>query len=284
MSKDDEHREYERSSSFARSFFQAGGGAEEGGNGNSGGDDGADGQPGDGGRRRRGRRLSRGNSDGQNSLAFTAAAAMVGEGEPTGNLPHMGDAADRQNSWYTDALAQGGVGEDLAAILGQVKSETQEEDLVADNDEVLEQYRIMAHVEASMRVQDNIGFDMAEYEKRRKLYPDSGEKNGSTTTRKSKPQLPEPCKVNSSSRAQMIPEEPPLLPPRANRKFVEQRTPRVSELCVGNIFRGTANNLPAGEHVVRCLGCRTSLRVNMLANLVNCPDCNTVSPASSTRR
>jgi hypothetical protein len=281
--------EFERSSSFARSFFQAGGGAEEGGGG-GGGDDGANGQPSprDGMRRRQSRRrLSRSSSghnsdDGPNAGAAAAGAAMVGEDEPTGNLPHLGEASaskDRQGSWYTDALLQGG--EDMAAILGHVQNSSQEENHLADDDQVLEQYRIMAHVEASMRVQENTGFDMAEYEKRRKLHPDSGQKG--EYSKKPKPRLPEPRKVTSSSRSQMKPEEPPLPPPRANRRFLEQRTPRVPELCTGNLVRGTAN-LPAGEHVVRCLGCRTQLRVNLLANLVSCPDCHTVSPASSTRR
>jgi hypothetical protein len=229
---------------------------------------------------RRGRRESRGSihisGDSQTS-ANAAAAAMIGEDEPVGNLPHLGESSrDRQNSWYTDALAQGG--EDMAAILGQVKNDTQDENHVSDNDEVLEQYRIMAHVEASMRVQENTGFDMVEYEK---LHPDSGQKG--EYCKKPKPRLPEPRKVTSSSRSQMKPEEPPLPPPRANRRFLEQRTPRVPELCTGKVIRGTAI-LPAGEHLVRCLGCRTQLRVNMLANLVSCPGCHTVSPASSTRR
>jgi hypothetical protein len=274
--------EFERSSSFARSFFQAGGGAEESGGADGGGDDGIDGQTRDGMRRRQSRRrLSRNSGDSQNAAA-AAAAAVVGEDEPIGNLPHLGEASDdRKNSWYTDALLQGG--EDIAAILGQVKDSSQGENDVADDDEVLEQYRIMAHVEASLRVQENTGFDMAEYEKRRKLHPDSTTKGA--YFKKPKPRLPESRKVNSSSRPQqMKPEEPPLPPPRANRRFLEQRTSRVPELCAGDIVRGSATNLPAGEHVVRCLGCRTQLRVNMLATLVSCPECHTVSPASSTRR
>jgi hypothetical protein len=283
MSRDGQPK-FDRSSSFARSFFDAGGGAEEGG-GDVGGDvggDSADGQPGDGRRPRRGRRLSRnGGSIRMSGDQASAAAAKVGDDEPIGNLPHLGDSQnDRKNSWYNDALAQGG--EDMAAILGQVKNENHDGNGIPDDDEVLEQYRIMAHMEASMRVQENTGFDMNEYEKRRKLHPNSG-KTGDYT-KKPKPRLPEPCKVASSSRAQMKPEEPPLPPPRANHRFLEQRTPRVPELCVGNVVRVSGTNLPAGEHVVRCLGCRTQLRVNMLANLVSCPECHTVSPASSTRR
>ena len=267
---------FDRSSSFARSFFQAGDGDE-------GGDD-ADKKSVDVEPRRRSRRLSAGGPriSGEIMASAAATAAVVGEDEPTGNLPHLGDSTkDRQNSWYTDAIAQGG--EEIAAMLGHVKDESQEGNGVPDEDEVLEQYRIMAHMEASMRVQENTGFDMTEYEKRRKLLPDSGKKGSGDYSKKPKPRLlPEPRKA--TSRAQMKPEEPPLPPPRANRRFLEQRTPRVPELCAGIVVRASTTNLPAGEHVVRCLGCRTQLRVNMLANLVSCPECHTVSPASSTRR
>ena len=318
--------EFARSSSFARSFFQAGGGNDhlddsyhdvndaggQGGGGQGGGGQAVGGSPDGGGsggastpmvqgadmqgnprgamkRRSSRRRLSRGSGGAsgrnlmQSAAAAAAAAAAVGEDEPLSNLPHVGEdpKVDRQTSWYTDALLQGG-SDNLNAILGQVQDETREEANM-DDDEVLEQYRIMAHVEANIRVKENTGFDLAEYEKRRKLQPETGKK-GDYGSKRPKARLPEPRKVTNSTRASMKAEEPPMPNPRPNRRFIDQRTPRVPELCPGIVVRGTASNLPDGEHVVRCLGCRSQLRVNMLATLVNCPDCSTVSPASSTRR
>jgi hypothetical protein len=258
------------------------------------------------GRRQRSqrRRSSKGRMSGdENSLGLTAnnntatnnnntAMAMqqsmhFDEGEPTQNLPHMGDGtsgkADRQSSWYTDALLQGGGVEDISSILGQVQDAAAAADDTPPDDEVLEQYRIMAHVEANIRVKDNTGFDMNEYERRRKLQPEPTKGDYYSGTKKPKPRLPEPRLIGGSGGSSVQKaEEPPLPPPRANRRFVEQRTPKVPELSPGVIVRGQTH-VPEGEHVVRCLGCKTQLRVNILATLVNCPDCSTVSPASSTR-
>jgi hypothetical protein len=221
-------------------------------------------------------------------LPPVSAASVIpsyNEGEPTQNLPHVGDSTgkvDRQTSWYTDALLQGGT-EDLSAILGQVQdAAAQAEDNRADDDEVLEQYRIMAHVEANIRVTDNTGFDMAEYEKRRKMQPEKTKGDYYSGNKKPKPLLPEP-RLSGGGSATLKAEEPPLPPPRANRRFIEQRTPKVPELSAGVVVRGQMH-IPEGEHTVRCLGCKSQLRVNMLATLVNCPDCSTVSPASATRR
>lgn len=289
-------QELTRSSSFARSFF-----GQEGDN-HDGGANGDLTPHGPGMRRQRSRRRmsgrsgSRGSGDKNTMAAVAAAAASIhyDEGEPSQNLPHVGDAdgdADpplppsaRQTSWYTDALLQGGT-EDLNAILGQVQdaAAAATEETRSDDDEVLEQYRIMAHVEANIRVKDNTGFDMAEYEKRRKMQPEPTSGGYYTGNKKPKPKLPDPRPVSGAGGGLLQPEEPPLPPPRANRRFIEQRTPRVPELQQGVVVRGQTQP-PDGEHVVRCLGCKTHLRVNMLATLVSCPDCLTVSPASSTRR
>lgn len=283
-------QELTRSSSFARSFF---GGQGEDANGGDGG------QQGPGMRRQRSRRRmsgrgSRGSGDKNTMDAAAAAAASVhyDDGEPIQNLPHQGEAppppgSARQSSWYTDALLQGGT-EDLSAILGQVQDVAAanhgQGGAADDDDEVLEQYRIMAHVEANIRVKDNTGFDMAEYEKRRKMQPEPTKGDYYSGNTKPKPKLPDPRPVGAGGGGGMLlPEEPPLPPPRANRRFIEQRTPRVPELLPGVVVRGQSQP-PDGEHFVRCLGCKSQLRVNMLATLVNCPDCSTVSPASSTRR
>ena len=246
---------------------------------------------GGGQRRRQSRRASRGGrSSGQDTGILEAAqAAQYEEGEPTQNLPHLGGNTDgkpdRQSSWYTDALAQGGGAEDLSSILGQdfdaAAKASQPEDISPD-DEVLEQYRIMAHVEANIRVKDNTGFDMAEYEKRRKMQPEATKGDYYSGNKKPKPRLPEPRLVAGGGSMQK-PEEPPLPPPRPNRRFLEQRAPAVPELSPGIAVRGQTR-VPDGDHVVRCLGCKVQLRVSILATLVSCPDCMTVSPASSTRR
>jgi hypothetical protein len=215
----------------------------------------------------------------------------VKEGPTTGSTK-----SDRLPSWYTEALLQGGASDELNAMLAQVQNvevaAARGEHYTDEEDDVLEQYRIMAHVEANIRVKENTGFDLTEYENRRKLLDHNG-KEERVMSRKPKPYLPEPSKVlpanssSSSRRGALKPEEPPIPPPRVNRGFMEQRTPRVPELSPGSLVRGSAIHdgvLSEGEHVVRCLACRSQLRVNMLSSLVSCPECNTVSPASSTRR
>jgi len=288
----DPREEMTRSSSFARSLYQSTDGADADANGEA-----ADGH---GMRRQRSRRRmsgrgsnpTRSSGSGDAGMMAAAAAVQYDEGEPTQNLPHVGDASGappppnsgRQSSWYSDALLQGGGTEDLTAILGQVQhSDARADQAQTDDDEVLEQYRIMAHVEANIRVKDNTGFDMAEYEKRRKMQPEPTKGDYYTGTKKPKPKLPEPRVMGGGGGGMIQPEEPPLPPPRANRRFIEQRSPKVPELCPGVVVRGQSQ-VPDGEHVVRCLGCRSQLRVNMLASLVSCPDCATVSPASSMRR
>lgn len=274
-----------RASSFRRSLYaqQAG-------------DGGANGEDENGGlrRQRSRRRLSgRGGSIGDNknsvidAAAAAAAAAMsYDDDEPKRSVPRAGEEnspTTRKSSWYSDALLQGG-SEDLNAILGQVQDIPNQagEESRSDEDEVLEQYRIMAHVEANIRVKDNTGFDMAEYEKRRKLQPEPTKGDYYTGSSKPKPKLPEPRLLGSST-AVLLPEEPPLPAARANRRFIEQRTPRVPELCPGVVVRGQSH-VTDGEHVVRCLGCKVQLRLSILASLVSCPECYTVSPATSSRR
>ena len=243
------------------------------------------------------RNLLRNSASSAGNNDFAAAAALVaaedegiggvartssssgGGGNPTGRM-------ERQDSWYQDVLMQGGA-EGLGGILGEAMPNNVAANAsgppVADDDEVLEQYRIMAHVEANIRVKENTGFDLAEYEKRRKLHEpvNSGR---STNQKKPKAKLPEPKRI-TSSRSNVHLEEPRLPPPRINRKYIEQRVEsRVPEICPGVIVHGSSTQSPMGEHIVRCLGCRSHLRVKMLATLVKCPECNTLSPASSTRR
>lgn len=304
----------ERSSSFARSFFQAGQDAID--VGDAGGEavdpealvtpsPAVNGDlPGVGMRRQRSRRRMSGReSRSGGAMAAAAAAALQADEEEPGHnangnhnqatneteaIPPATEQG-RQSSWYNDAMKQGG-GEDLSAILGQVQDDTAAaaaEQPRSDEDEVLEQYKIMAQFEASLRVTDNTGFDMAEYEKRRKLQPEPEKTEYYTGSSTPKPRLPEPRPIHSATggaSSSTKPEEPPLPPPRPNRRFLDpSRTRSVPELMMGTVVRGQPH-LPPGEHFVRCLGCKTRLSVDLQASLVSCPDCSTVSPASSTRR
>lgn len=272
-----------RTSSFRRSLYA------DGGNNNNGEDENGQGLRRQRSRRRlSGRASSIGGGD-KNNPMVAAAAAVAGmsfdDDEPKRSVPRAGEDSPttRKSSWYSDALLQGG-SEDLNAILGQVQdmpNPTGEESR-SDEDEVLEQYRIMAHVEANIRVKDNTGFDMAEYEKRRKLQPEPTKGDYYSGNNKPKPKLPEPRLLGSST-AVLLPEEPPLPAARANRRFIEQRTPRVPEVCPGVVVRGQSH-VTDGEHLVRCLGCKVQLRLSILASLVSCPECSTVSPATSSRR
>ena len=202
-------------------------------------------------------------------------------------MPSRPEAAKRQNSWYQDALLQGGGSQDLAAILGEEGVVPNDDGAVINNEEVLEQYRIMAHVEASIRVKENTGFDMSDYEKRRKMHPEPRKGDYYTGKQAPKPKLPPPKRVSPGgvSQVSMIPREPTLPANLVDPKFVQNASisRRVPELSPGVVMQGSAA-LPRGEHAVRCLGCQAKLRVNLVAMLVQCPDCSTVSPASSTRR
>jgi hypothetical protein len=141
----------------------------------------------------------------------------------------------------------------------------------------------MAQLEAQLRVKDNTGFDMTEYQERRRSQTESAGTEGYYKGMLPKPLVPEPRGVTSLASA--VPEEPPLLQSsRLSRRFLQVRPPpRVPELCPGGVVRGQST-LPDGEHLVRCLGCRVNLRVNMMASLVSCPECSTVSPACALKR
>lgn len=275
----------ERSSSFARSFYR---GAENPGAQNNN-------FPVPKGRpmgRRQSSRRTPGDGpplSGSMQGAAAAAAALVPENEPLDDsYKQPPETEGRANSWYMEALQQGNSPAELDNILGKASAEETNQNSGFggfDDEEVLEQYRIMAQHEANLRVKENTGFDIAEYQKRRKLQGNEPtDKRGLYGGgKKPKIRLPEPRKFLSST-ATPKPEEPPLPQPRLlHTKFLKQEQPFVPELCPGVTVRG-GSTVPHDEHIVRCLGCRGQLRVKILATLVSCPDCNTVSPASSTRR
>ncbi|CAJ1957142.1 unnamed protein product [Cylindrotheca closterium] len=233
-------------------------------------------------RKQKSKRMSR-NRGGDERLQSAAKAAQTisyGEGEPVDALPHLasGEATAARSSWYNDVINQGGTDE-LNAIL-------QEANIMANNqdeEEVLEQYRIMAHVEASIRVKENTGFDMSEYEKRRKLHPEQPKLDYFDKSRKPKQILPDAKDMSGvNSNGMMRAEEPPLPLPTPNRRYLEQRAPLTPDLVDGEPIRG--GSIPTGFVSVKCLGCKIPLKVNMFATLMRCSECSTVSPVTSSRR
>eukprot|EP00526_Cylindrotheca_closterium_P001225 CAMPEP_0113627114 /NCGR_PEP_ID=MMETSP0017_2-20120614/14034_1 /TAXON_ID=2856 /ORGANISM="Cylindrotheca closterium" /LENGTH=240 /DNA_ID=CAMNT_0000537341 /DNA_START=59 /DNA_END=781 /DNA_ORIENTATION=- /assembly_acc=CAM_ASM_000147 len=233
-------------------------------------------------RKQKSKRMSRNREDDERFQSAAAAAQNIsyGEGEPVHDLPHVasgGGAGDR-SSWYNDVINQGGTDE-LNAIL----QEANMAGINQDEDEVLEQYRIMAHVEASIRVKENTGFEMSEYEKKRKLHPEQNKLDYFDKSRKPKQILPDAKNMSAGgSSGMMRAEEPPLPPPRPNRRYLEQKAPLTPDLVDGVAARGL--NIPFGFVSVKCLGCKTSLKVNMFGTLVRCSECSTVSPVTSSRR
>lgn len=182
---------------------------------------------------------------------------------------------EQRSSFYAD-LQQGGSDELDRVLMASAKDANTH----VSDDESLEQFRIMAHIEAKNRVKQNTGFDMVEYENRRKLHPEPNKLDYFDGSRKPKAVLPEPKPLTAGSGIRA--EEPSLPPPRPNKRYLEPREPLVPDLCDGFVVRG--GGIPDGECPVRCLGCKAQLHVNMLATLVRCPDCSTVSPATSSRR
>lgn len=277
----------QRQSSFARSFFQSAsehgalyGTASDDGNTNT-----SDDSPGfpvprsrptsrASFRRRTGSSMSM-----SMAIAATAAASYIGD-----STDDNSDDGFANSSWYADAHQQGRTDTNLKEILTDDRPEDLTEGFGVD--EVLEQYRIMAQHEARLRVKANIGFDIDEYENENKATVPTDKRSIYGGIKKPTVCLPEPKRRPQRLSTQLQPEEPPLLPPRPNTKLVQQKSKRVPELLPGSAIRGGGpQSIPPGEHMVRCLGCRSNLRVNQKATLVSCPDseCKVISPASSTR-
>lgn len=240
-----------------------------------------EGVPTPGGRllRRLSRRRSKRTVGSSTSLTLEEAAAEASSfGQGLEKSDSMGDSKKSVDSWYRDAMLQG-AGGDISALLG--KNGEAPASVPSEEDEVLEQYRMMAHVEANIRVKDNTGFDPTEYEKKREMQPEI-ETEYYSGRNKPPMKLPEPRVIGGRSGLPRV-AEPSLPPTRANLRFVTHKGPQVPELSIGVLLRGQTQ-VPDGEHIVRCLGCKTKLKVSILATLVRCPDCSTVSPSSSTRR
>ena len=95
-----------------------------------------------------------------------------------------------------------------------------------------------------------------------------------------KPTLPMPTMLPPEipTRTNGTPLQPPPCPVDWVAKTIPP--PKQAEMQMGQTCAPAAGQ----QHRVRCLGCRQTLSISQWATLVNCPDCSTISPATSTRR
>eukprot|EP00534_Pseudo-nitzschia_fraudulenta_P001369 CAMPEP_0201122660 /NCGR_PEP_ID=MMETSP0850-20130426/6239_1 /ASSEMBLY_ACC=CAM_ASM_000622 /TAXON_ID=183588 /ORGANISM="Pseudo-nitzschia fraudulenta, Strain WWA7" /LENGTH=193 /DNA_ID=CAMNT_0047389393 /DNA_START=61 /DNA_END=639 /DNA_ORIENTATION=- len=141
-------------------------------------------------------------------------------------------------------------------------------------EDIREQYRIMAQMEANLRVKDKTGFDMAEYKQQvRRLKEQQKQEEDEIEKRyrtKPKPMLPQAKESSSGTNegsndpvtGPSRPQEPTLPFTRANRRYTRngrnnKNRVRVPELCLGvvvspNSIATTTAALPGDEHLVKC--------------------------------
>lgn len=238
--------------------------------------------------------------DSLSSAAASLASTGANSGRGSLSSPLAVAAAPPRNAeenWLRQSMMRqsaAGVGFDMNAIDAALK---EDEALEAgfDDEEVLEQYRIMAQHEATLRVKANTGFDMADYEKRRKVTGNETKDKKELYGGGKKPKLglPPPQVILSSANNHHNSttglSSPPLISLTDRRNgshsdnyslFLDQQKKKADalpELSQGDVVRSTQT--AEGELVVRCWGCRLNLRVNYIATLVRCPECGTVSQA-----
>lgn len=241
---------------------------------------------------------------GTSASSFAREAAFLASGEDVEKkqkqkqgLPSEENAVprpelgERQPSWYRDALGQMSA-EDLQAFLnegGASGGMTASVDGVLDtavegfeNEQVLEQYRIMARHEARQLVKDNLGYDPVERMKERLA---EQEFNGAGNLKKETQQVSLPPmsvpKISHDIDTNLCLPKGELPPSR----FMEPTAmKRENELVTGKLISTTGDSEGIMAHVVRCLGCRSHLQVPVSATMVHCSGCATISPATSTRR
>jgi len=214
------------------------------------------------------------------STRFSDLASLSEDGSSRSFKPSA--QAKRMSSWMMD--------EDIQKFLNDVDDEDEQKKAslatggTFEDTEVLEQYRLMAHFEAYERVKENIGFDIEVYEERKKMDGDKPVDKKWLYGGGKKPEtlLPDVSEFDSSQDTTQMDEPPPPVP-TFKSKWLKQKQSRVPELCPGAVIHET-ESIPHDESIVRCLGCKVQLRVKTLATLVSCPNCKTVSPASTTRR
>lgn len=195
-----------------------------------------------------------------------------------------------------DAAAMGGMGGDSSVAAPPSFSEAATSGTL-DEEQMREQYRIMATHEAAARVKANTGYDP-----NAKQSASGGESGSGASAAAAAPRPPGPKPREGRPLPGPRPREPPLPPPRINRSILGPIPPgeRVPELCSGTLvgpegggdklvqlLRGGVDGeetaVADDEHVVRCLHCKSGLKVKKMASLVRCYVCETVSPATSFR-
>jgi hypothetical protein len=229
---------------------------------------------------------------------------------PGGSGAERPSLGERQPSWMRDALEQMSAGDVEAFLNGShatmtihsaatAASSPNQNHLLYDgfeNTEVLEQYRIIAHHEARQRVKENLGYDPIERAQEEHLNSKqdssrdiSGGKKESILNEVILPPMCPPAVIPAVTTGICLPKE--SLP--ISRFLATTAAPRQPELCKGQVVPGTSGS--SSNHgslvdssrdtqiVARCLGCRSYLQVPNYATLVHCPQCFTISPATSTR-
>lgn len=205
-------------------------------------------------------------------------------------------APEPKSSWYRDALAMTDES-NLQEILGAVRDEDENEEEVSD--EVLEQFRIMAHHEARQRLKENLGCDLGEFVERVRNEP-KGLKmvQNAGYDPKNPPRLPLPAPRPPPNDWSFLPRPKRIrptipLPSFPRERFIRPQPPSFTfkELQMGKLLRsseaqldGLASFARDNTVMVRCLGCYAQLLVGQEATLVRCPECMTVSPATSCYR
>lgn len=145
---------------------------------------------------------------------------------------------------------------------------------VADED-IMEQHRIMANLEAKQLARQNLGYDLAEVgiqeEPSFEIVDEPTVSLPGLATTSVEYELPSRCAANVPF-------------PFSYDMLVKEIGHREPDLQVGVLSsRQDALSVP-GRMAVRCLGCDKDLAVSQMASLVSCPECSTVSSATSTRR
>jgi hypothetical protein len=191
-------------------------------------------------------------------------------------------------SWQVDAMKQGGG--DIADLMGSGRgggspSDAQQggdsDHTNIDDEQVLEQYRIVAHFEATRRVRENTDFDIDEYNRTRKSYSEPIRNRRREYLKNAKPILPDMKSAASSSSRRSNMREPDMPDPRLCQLFPPKNT-QYPDVAVGNKIEEDAAPLTHDEISVECMGCSARLRFSTLALMVKCPACSNVTPATLT--
>ena len=185
------------------------------------------------------------------------------------------DAGDTKsvNSWIADAIKQGG-GSDLLG--GRQGGSHQDHHQVSiDDEEVLEQYRMMSHFEAARRVRENTEFDMEEYNRTRKSCSEPRRKTRREYLKLTNPILPDLKSSTSSSRRS---NKEPDMPETRPCKLLPPRTTNYPDIAIGSIFNESFP-LDGDETTIACMDCSRACRVSSLALMMRCPECSNVTPA-----